>query len=213
MTTLTFAEKLAALKAANAPAPAPAPAPIVVEKPLTFAEKLALAKAATPDAPTVAPTKIEAELAELAPVKPVAKQTFAEKMAAIKAQAELSPVEAPAVRLETERPKSLPEPVAAPTTEELEELVYINDDGMIVFNTEERKITLNEKQMLAVEHAKEGKSFCLTGAAGTGKTTAQAGVVWSLHNSGSFQTHDFKYIGNKPSIALVAFTKVAVRNM
>lgn len=215
---LTFAEKLAALKAANAPAPtaepAPPPAPIVVEKPLSFAEKLALAKAATPDAPTVAPTKIEAELAELAPVKPVAKQTFAEKLAAIKAQAELSPVVAPAVRLETERPKSLPEPIVeAPTTEELEELVYINDDGMIVFNTDDRKITLNEKQMLAVEYAKEGKSFCLTGAAGTGKTTAQAGVVWSLHNSGSFQTHDFKYIGNKPSIALVAFTKVAVRNM
>ena len=72
---------------------------------------------------------------------------------------------------------------------------------------------LNDKQMLAVVYAKHGLSFVLTGPAGTGKTTAQAGVVQSLDEAGKFKTHNFKYIGDAPSIAIVAFTKVAVRNI
>ena len=72
---------------------------------------------------------------------------------------------------------------------------------------------LNDKQMLAVVYAKHGLSFVLTGPAGTGKTTAQAGVVQSLDEAGKFGTHNFKYIGDAPSIAIVAFTKVAVRNI
>lgn len=74
-------------------------------------------------------------------------------------------------------------------------------------------IPLNSKQTLAVYYAKTGQSFVLTGAAGTGKTTAQAAVVETLDKSGLFQTNEFKYLGVAPSIAIVAFTKVAVRNI
>lgn len=74
-------------------------------------------------------------------------------------------------------------------------------------------IVLNEAQARAPQLALEGKSFVLTGAAGTGKTTSQAAVVQALESMGVFSTHDFKYIGNAPSIAIVAFTKVAVRNI
>lgn len=72
---------------------------------------------------------------------------------------------------------------------------------------------LNDDQMLACKYASEGQSCVVTGAAGTGKTTAQAGVVQMLMEQDAFETHDFKYIGDAPSIAIVAFTKVAVRNI
>ncbi|HCI2654969.1 TPA: AAA family ATPase [Pseudomonas aeruginosa] len=74
-------------------------------------------------------------------------------------------------------------------------------------------IVLNDKQTKAVTYAREGQCFALTGAAGTGKTTAQAAVVQALEEQGAFSTHNFKYIGEKDSIAIVAFTKVAVRNI
>lgn len=74
-------------------------------------------------------------------------------------------------------------------------------------------ITLNEQQAYAVELASKGKSFVLTGAAGTGKTTTQAAVVEALEKLDAFGVHDFKYLGTAPSIAIVAFTKVAVRNI
>ena len=74
-------------------------------------------------------------------------------------------------------------------------------------------IVLNEQQARAPELALQGKSFVLTGAAGTGKTTTQAAVVQALESTGSFKKHNFKYIGEADSIAIVAFTKVAVRNI
>lgn len=74
-------------------------------------------------------------------------------------------------------------------------------------------VPLNSKQLTAVSYALKGKSFVLTGAAGTGKTTAQAAVVEILDKLEKFASHDFKYIGEQPSIAIVAFTKVAVRNI
>ena len=74
-------------------------------------------------------------------------------------------------------------------------------------------IVLNDKQSYAAKLAGEGKSFVLTGAAGTGKTTAQAAVVQMLEAKDVFGVHKFKYIGEQPSIAIVAFTKVAVRNI
>lgn len=74
-------------------------------------------------------------------------------------------------------------------------------------------IILNEAQARAPQLALEGKSFVLTGAAGTGKTTTQAAVVQALESTGSFRKHNFKYIGEQDSIAIVAFTKVAVRNI
>lgn len=198
-----FLAKLAALKAAT-----PTPEPTIQKPTLSFAEKLAVAAklAAKVDqvpAPVVPTPEAPAPVAETVAEKK--ELSFLEKLALAKGS--------PAPKLAPKPAPVVVEAQAQAQTPVTEELVYREADGTIVFNTSDTKIRLNEKQMQAVRLAAEGKSFCLTGAAGTGKTTAQAGVVWSLHESGSFGVHDFKYIGNQPSIALVAFTKVAVRNM
>lgn len=73
-------------------------------------------------------------------------------------------------------------------------------------------ITLNEKQQLAADYAQVGKSFVLTGAAGTGKTTALREIARTLLHSGKFGTHDFKD-GPSYSIAFCAFTHVATGNI
>lgn len=73
-------------------------------------------------------------------------------------------------------------------------------------------ITLNAKQELASEYAEYGRSFVLTGAAGTGKTTALREIARKLLRSGKLGTHNFKE-GNGPSIAFCAYTHVATGNM
>ncbi len=173
-----------------------------------------LARLASIKSATTAQAQAQAQAQAPDPIKEESKPlTFAERLAAIKGQ------QATRVPAPKPEPKPLAAAVAAsnqpPSSENGigQELVYREAAGTIVFNTGDYPIRLNDKQMLAVDLASEGKSFVLTGAAGTGKTTSQAGVVWALHNSGAFRTHDFKYIGEAPSIAAVAFTKVAVRNM
>lgn len=101
--------------------------------------------------------------------------------------------------------------------EALEETALIadliaKDPGLAVVMAES-SVPLNAGQLQAAYYAKQGKSFVLTGAAGTGKTTAQAATIDILDKEAAFSTHDFKYIGEAPSIAVVAFTKVAVRNI
>jgi len=63
-----------------------------------------------------------------------------------------------------------------------------------------------------------GKSFCLIGAAGTGKTTAQREIAAELLKSGCLTTHDFREQGTgtritAPSIAFVAYTRIASANL
>lgn len=67
-------------------------------------------------------------------------------------------------------------------------------------------ITLNEKQLMAVEFARNKKPFCLIGAAGTGKTTTVKRIVEELM---------MHIPANKrfDKIALVSFTNRAVRNI
>lgn len=79
-------------------------------------------------------------------------------------------------------------------------------------------IELNSQQLLAKDMAFAGKSFCLVGAAGTGKTTAQREVARSLLESKQLSTHDFRIQGTReravcPSIAFVAYTRVASGNL
>ena len=57
-------------------------------------------------------------------------------------------------------------------------------------------ITLNKEQLLAKELAFNGKSFVLTGAAGTGKTTAQREIAKSLLEQGCLKSHDFRIQGS-----------------
>ena len=76
-------------------------------------------------------------------------------------------------------------------------------------------IKLNKDQLLAKEPAFAGKSFCLTGAAGTGKTATQRGIARSLLEQNLLGTHDFRIQGSNgqrwtgPSIAFVAYTRIS----
>lgn len=82
-------------------------------------------------------------------------------------------------------------------------------------------IVLNEKQLAAKEMAYAGKSFCLIGAAGTGKTTAQRSIAESLLEDSRLKTSSYKAYdadGNRkyvtaPSIAFVAYTRRAAANL
>ena len=80
-------------------------------------------------------------------------------------------------------------------------------------------ISLNKEQELAKELAFAGKSFALTGAAGTGKTTTQREIARSLLLQNKLGTHDFRIQGTNgqrwtgPSVAFVAYTRIASGNL
>lgn len=81
-------------------------------------------------------------------------------------------------------------------------------------------IILNEKQTLAKNLAFSGKSFCLIGAAGTGKTATQREIAAELLKQGTLRTHSFRIQGSSPtqrvdapSIAFVAYTRIAAGNL
>jgi exodeoxyribonuclease V alpha subunit len=82
-------------------------------------------------------------------------------------------------------------------------------------------IQLNEDQLAAKEMAYAGKSFVLTGAAGTGKTTAQRAVAEALLLDNRLSTSRFKTYDSEgrrqyvsaPSIAFCAFTRRAAANL
>jgi len=97
-------------------------------------------------------------------------------------------------------------------------------------NTTPNHITLNDKQQLAVKYANEGKSFVLTGAAGTGKTLTVTTIAKLFAGDGimiegertrrTLPEVEFRNpLGGvndqqvKPAIAFVAYTNRAVNNM
>lgn len=68
---------------------------------------------------------------------------------------------------------------------------------------EPKRIILNYDQLRAIKYAEEGQSFCLIGAAGTGKTTTSKEIVRAIvRRLGSDSTY---------LISVVAFTNRAVR--
>lgn len=76
------------------------------------------------------------------------------------------------------------------------------------------KLTVN--QQLGIEYALEGSSFCMTGAAGTGKTTTTRSIVAALIQSNKIPlltiTHRYLRSGT-PGIVGCAFTNKAVQNI
>ena len=76
---------------------------------------------------------------------------------------------------------------------------------------------LNSKQSLAVDLALQKQSFCLIGAAGTGKTTSVFTICEQLLKEGLLHTHPSwavsKHLRNKPSVAFVAFTNRAMKRL
>lgn len=77
-------------------------------------------------------------------------------------------------------------------------------------------VALTDEQSLGVTYALQGSSFCMTGAAGTGKTTTTRNIVSSLILSNKIPTlaitHRYLNSGT-PGIVGCAFTNKAVQNI
>ena len=74
----------------------------------------------------------------------------------------------------------------------------------------------NAEQTEAISKGNVGESFCLIGAAGTGKTTTLRGMLQQLVQSGRvpmLQSGTQHLSVNTPGIVLVSFTRRAVRNI
>lgn len=117
-----------------------------------------------------------------------------------------------AARVKTQTENTLLPIPSVPKPEETAEI--IKDTGTFSLD-----ISLNEKQNLAKDMAFNGKSFCLIGAAGTGKTTTQREIAKSLLQQNKLSTHNFRIQGtggerwSGPSIAFVAYTRIASGNL
>lgn len=101
-------------------------------------------------------------------------------------------------------------------TKEIESVII--SSSILQKETFSLSIVLNKEQLLAKELAFSGKSFCLVGAAGTGKTTAQREIAASLLQQNKLSTHTFRIQGTTqrvtaPSIAFVAYTRIASGNL
>lgn len=92
----------------------------------------------------------------------------------------------------------------------------LNDDS-IVLDKDGKPIQYNERQLEFVELGGSGQSAVLIGAAGTGKTTCQKGVMKRLISSnraGILQADGHKYLlDGTPGIVVVSFTRRAVSNI
>lgn len=79
-----------------------------------------------------------------------------------------------------------------------------------------KAITYNAKQSEAIALALAGRSFCLIGAAGTGKTTALNGCIRTLLSSGiipALQSGTKFLRKGDPGIVCIAYTRRAVRQI
>ena len=79
-----------------------------------------------------------------------------------------------------------------------------------------KQITYNAKQNEAISLAVAGTSFCLIGAAGTGKTTALNGCIRTLLSSGIVPalSRGTKFLSRgDPGIVCIAYTRRAVRQI
>ncbi len=74
----------------------------------------------------------------------------------------------------------------------------------------------NVRQAEAIKFAQQGKSFCLIGAAGTGKTTTLKGCIQILQASNLLpilRTGSKQLVPETPGIAFVSYTRRAVRQI
>lgn len=92
-------------------------------------------------------------------------------------------------------------------------------DADIIQSTDKygNSISYNSAQSSFITLAKSGKSSCLIGPAGTGKTTAMKGVVQALIQSpktGILQNHTHKHLPHgTPGIVICAYTRRATNNI
>lgn len=76
--------------------------------------------------------------------------------------------------------------------------------------------TWNEEQQTAIDYMEYGKSYCLIGAAGTGKTTTLKGSLLNClakHRVPPLEVGTKYLAGGAPGVALISYTRRAVRNI
>lgn len=96
---------------------------------------------------------------------------------------------------------------------EVVDVEVVDEEQLVIQATE---IILNEKQMAAYDLAMAGKSFCLIGAAGTGKTTSMKKITRDLIDKGHIPmlTESTKHLRvGHPGIVVLSFTNKAVNNI
>ncbi len=74
----------------------------------------------------------------------------------------------------------------------------------------------NEEQQTAIDYMEYGKSYCLIGAAGTGKTTTLKGALLNClakHRVPPLEASTKHLAGGAPGVALISYTRRAVRNI
>lgn len=101
-------------------------------------------------------------------------------------------------------------PISEKITQELSDLLPTESQKI-----QTAGITYNPQQQDAIDRAFNGETFCLSGPAGTGKTTTTNGLILKLLSNPQIGRFSFstKYLlSGKPSIVLTAFTKRATKN-
>lgn len=188
-------------------------AEIIAEKKLLAAQQNFFCEVSSP-APSISAPTITSTTTISAPVIlnasiPAVKKSLADILAEKKNIIQIPPIHVSSSVLQT-----------LPMQEEIQNNISAYD---LIHNTEKKEtfslsIQLNSQQLTAKELAFNGKSFCLVGAAGTGKTTAQREIAKSLLLQNKLSTHTFRVQGTTerveaPSIAFVAYTRIASGNL
>lgn len=109
-------------------------------------------------------------------------------------------------------------PIATPMHEAVQ-LTLLNashSNGSGVQNNSTGIASFNPEQLQAIELALQGKSFCLIGAAGTGKTTVTQEIISRVQQCAHMRplADATKHLAKgAPAIAIVGFTNKAVNNI
>lgn len=77
-------------------------------------------------------------------------------------------------------------------------------------------LTWNKEQQSAIDHGYFGKSFCLIGAAGTGKTTTLRAILANMienYRIPPLEQSTKHLMAGAPGVALISYTRRAVRNI
>lgn len=159
----------------------------------------------------------------------ITKEKLAEMLAAVRARRKLEVTDAAEVsgctpfeqitELNHGVPKLSEEQIAATTVTEhsIPNTLVSNLGDELVYDKDGKPISYNERQLQFVELAGRGESAVLIGAAGTGKTTCQKGVMKKLiatGRAGVLQADGHKHLRDgTPGIVVVSFTRRAVSNI
>lgn len=129
------------------------------------------------------------------PSQPKTVQTVQEKLAALRARQQ-------AAQAERTQAQALSQPSAIAQA--------VQEQTSSAHSAKRAAVTFNAEQLQAIAYAASGTSFCLIGAAGSGKTTTVREIVrQTLLRTAALQVGEAQL----ESIALVAFTNRAVNNL